>query len=353
MNFLVQNDYLPHNEDFKSLAEFDAEKSTDLVKSFIKKIKKQLKPTSVNAYVSPIILFFDMNRAPLYKKEISRIKDKNDLEQGGHSPVTDEDLQNMIRISNHPGDISLILFLSSTGMRPGGLLDPVLRVKHLVYMSDPDNPKNTEYCYAVKTYDGSREGYWAFLTPEATRVLNDYFEWCKNERSEVFNDESPIFAKVGLRSDFDYVTRYSLYNLLNKIYGKSGINRIKKGFRYDKALTYMYRIRFNTVLKLNNDVNSNIVEKLMAHKKGLDGTYLQPTREECFTEFVKAIPELTVDPTERQKLEIIEKQNEIEANTVRIKQLEKQDDEIEQLKRNQERLEKMWYEATHKPIPQN
>lgn len=41
----------------------------------------------------------------------------------------------------------------------------------------------------------------------------------------------------------------------------------------------------------------------MAHKRGLDGTYLQPTREECFIEFVKAIPELTISDNERIKLE--------------------------------------------------
>jgi len=54
-------------------------------------------------------------------------------------------------------------------------------------------------------------------------------------------------------------------------------------------------------MKLNNEVNSNIAEKLMAHKKGLDGVYFKPTREECFAEFVKAIPELTVDESERLK----------------------------------------------------
>ena len=64
---------------------------------------------------------------------------------------------------------------------------------------------------------------------------------------------------------------------------------------------YMFRKRFSIILKLKNDVNSNITEKLMAYKKGLDGTYLQPTREECFREFVKAISQLTIDPTERQK----------------------------------------------------
>ena len=101
---------------------------------------------------------------------------------------------------------------------------------------------------------------------------------------------------------------------------------IKKGNRYDKALVYMFRKRFNTILKLNNDVNSNIAEKLMAHKKGLDGVYLKPTREECFREFVKAIPQLTIDPTERQKIEIETKQEritELELKTETIFDLEK------------------------------
>ena len=38
----------------------------------------------------------------------------------------------------------------------------------------------------------------------------------------------------------------------------------------------------------------------MAHKRGLDATYLQPTMEECYAEFKKAIPELTVDGTARK-----------------------------------------------------
>jgi len=54
---------------------------------------------------------------------------------------------------------------------------------------------------------------------------------------------------------------------------------------YDKSLAHGFRKRFNTILKLNNEVNSNIAEKLMAHKRGLDGHYFVPTIEECFEEF--------------------------------------------------------------------
>ena len=97
----------------------------------------------------------------------------------------------MIAICNHTGDIALILFLSSTGMRPGGLTDPVLRIKHLQYMTNPIGWTNTKYCYAVKIYDGSRQHYWGFLTPETTIALDKYFAWRKNTRHEEFTDETP------------------------------------------------------------------------------------------------------------------------------------------------------------------
>jgi len=144
----------------------------------------------------------------------------------------------------------------------------------------------------------------AFLTPEATKTLSRYLE-SRKIKGESVNDESPIFhsqyrkenQESALKTDFARVT---MANLIKA----SGVKRVRVSkHSFDKSVMYMFRKRFNTILKLNNDVNSNIAEKLMAHKRGLDGTYLQPTREECFAEFVKAIPDLTIDPTQRLKLE--------------------------------------------------
>jgi len=71
-----------------------------------------------------------------------------------------------------------------------------------------------------------------------------------------------------------------------------------------------FRKRFNTILKLKNEVNSNVAEKLLGHKNGLDGVYLKPTRDQCFTEFRKAISDLMIDDSERQRLKIEQLQQE-------------------------------------------
>jgi hypothetical protein len=105
---------------------------------------------------------------------------------------------------------------------------------------------------------------------------------------------------------------------------KAGIERIKSGNRYDKAMSYGFRKRFNTILKLNNEINSNIVEKLMAHKNGLDGSYLKPTREQCFNEFVKAIEDLTIDDSERDKIKIqslVQEKSEVEKIKLEVKEM--------------------------------
>ena len=119
------------------------------------------------------------------------------------------------------------------------------------------------------------------------------------------------------------MTADSVRQTLTNLMKLAGIERKKTGNRFDKAIVYGFRKRFNGILKMNNEVNSNIAEKLMAHKRGLDGNYLKPTIEQCFEEFRKAIPELTIDPTERQK--------------AKIQMLEQEKSEIEQ--KNEDLLE--------------
>jgi integrase/recombinase XerD len=75
----------------------------------------------------------------------------------------------------------------------------------------------------------------------------------------------------------------------------------------------------------------------MAHKKGLDGVYFKPTREDCFREFRKTIPQLTLSESERLKLEV---SNLTENNDSMVKQYEDRISKTESLlKKVLERLD--------------
>ena len=303
MRFASEFKYVKHDEDFESLLDYDSEKITDILEEFVNYLEGcGLVFETVKTTLASPELFFEMNRKIWHKKLVRRSMQRPDRVPGGRVPVTTEDIQNMLKYcARSLRKQAIIHFLTSTGIRPAALIDPVLRIKHLVSMPNPYDPINhPHYCYAVKVYDESKDGYWVFLTPEARKIIDRYLNGRKLQ-GEKLDDNSPIFTTLGSRWNTKnrHLTDDNMKEILDKIIKGSKIDRKKVGNRYDKSLTYMFRKRFNTILKLNNAVNSNIAEKLMAHKKGLDGTYLQPTMEECYHEFVKAISDLAIDDSQR------------------------------------------------------
>jgi len=258
---------------------------------FVSKFKiNNLTYSSGNNYLSAVELFLDMNEIPYPKKVIRKLLPSNDVKPGGERPYTTEEVSRMLDYSSKLRTKALIHFFASIGPRPNAMHDPSLCLRHVLEMQDN--------CKAVLIYEGSKEEYWGFLTPEASKVFDDY-KRSRRLNGETLTEDSPMFEAKGKPMN-DRIARQLMENVIKK----AGIERKKKGRRYDKALFYGFRKRFNTILKINDSVNYNIAEKLMAHKRGLDGVYLKPTREECFQEFRKAIPELTISPIERQRIEL-------------------------------------------------
>jgi len=318
MDFLVRYQIIKTNDDYDSLAQFENERVTDVLEEFVARLNKELQKTSaVKTMLAAPELFFEMNRKMWHKKLVRRGIKKDGQIKSGKLPATNEDVQRMLDVTKSLRDKIVIHFLASTGSRPAGITDPVLKMKHLVKM-----PQN---CYGIKIYDESEEGYWGFLTPEASKALDRYFSWRKGIRKEEFNEETPIFANHSRNAKYQHMSEMSLRKIVENAIQKAGIERTKVGSKYDKATITMFRKRFNGKLKMENRVNSNIAEKLMAHKRGLDATYLQPTREECFAEFVKAVSELTVSSEERQKLKLAQQEKKISEYQI-------QQNEIKELK---------------------
>jgi integrase len=280
---------------YEELAKLDTEEIQTKLENWIMEMKSaHLRKATIRVPLAAVEKFLDINRKLYYKKVLhSLLTEDKDL-GGGNMPFTNEDIQNMLVATKKLRTKALVLFLASTGTRPQALVDPVLRKKHLVEM--PGN------CYAVRIYDNTKEGYWSFLTPEARKALDNYLN-SRKRNGERITEESPLFANLAKHAKHANMSIQNVYDVLKGLYKLASIERTKVGFRYDKAITYGFRKRFNTILKLNNNVNSNIAEKLMAHKRGLDGAYLTPTREECFAEFEKAIKDLTVDDKERLKVQ--------------------------------------------------
>jgi len=263
----------------------------------------------------------------------------------GFKPYTSEQIQDMIDHEDRIRNQTFIHFMASLGARIG-IHDHSLLIKHLI----PMTYQNENDCYAVLMYadkdltpeeketnntlgNNDEYSYYGFLTPEATNHLKKYFERRENQ-GEILDGNSPVFrtfehGKYNQNGKVQQLTRKGAISLMFRIVSKSGVNREKQGRRYNIQMDHGFRKRFNTVLKLDSRVNANIAEKLMAHKRGLDGTYLTPTRDECFKEFIKAITQLTINPKQRDR-QLIEEQrveiNQLKKAQMKIKQLEAKQD---------------------------
>ena len=278
---------------------------------------RNIKRITIKGYLKPVYLFLDVNKIHYFPKVLSKMMRKDKTKKGNDKPFTDEDIQNMLDYTNSSRNKALVLFFTSIGGRPACLVDPILRFKHLFSMPFS--------CKAILFYANSDEEYWGFLTPESTKA----FEVYRDERiknGENITPESPLFVvQKEVKREETNLTLDSLYSIFVNLQKKAHVEKIKIGNRYDKALMYGFRKRFNTILKIDSNVNSNIAEKLLAHKNGLDGVYFKPTREECFSEFVKAIPQLMVSKAEKLCLKLEKSESEKDD---KIKKLESEMKEV-------------------------
>lgn len=306
------------------------EKLQIMIEDYVMDLKKRINPNSIPSYVHPLKLFLECNDIDLNWRKIKRLFPQP-VKPTGDSAYSTKDIKKMLDCTPNLRNRALIHFLASTGCRIGAL--PVMKLKHLLEM-----PKG---CKLVQVYEDSIEEYYTFLTLEASKILDEYLEQRKKDY-EHLNPESPVFRtkySLGI-AKAKSMTKKAMQAVIDRSVRNAGIRHFseKKNGRYLIQLDHGFRKRFNTILKANNEVNSNIAEKLMGHRRGLDGVYFKPTKEQCFEEFRKACPQLIVDEKYRLEEEIKNKNkklHELESNKDRrISNLESKIEQITALLEN-------------------
>ena len=319
-------------KDYDSLLKLDSEQLQTILEDYVMHLKKTVSPNSVPVYMTGVKHFFTMNRIKIFWEIINKMFPEK-VKRSGQKAWTNEHIQKMLEFNTSKRNRAIIHIMASTGARIG-IFNYSLQMRHLKDMGDGYR--------AILIYADEPEEYWAFLTPEATDALEEYFEERKND-NEKFYPESPII-RVAYRLGIEKakpIGRNAVISMIFRSINRSGIKRTRVHKHFDIQMDHGFRKRFNIILKLNNSVNSNIAEKIMGHSVSipLDGTYLPSTDsrviEKCFEEFKKAIPELTIDDAAR-------KQAVIDVKNMKISELEKANtklaDRDEEIKKQSQRL---------------
>jgi len=310
-------------KDYDSLLKLSKDDIQILIEDYVMYLKKTVNPNSVDTMMRGVKHFFVINKVGLYWELVHKLYPEK-IKASGFMPFTTKDVQSMLTATTSKRNKAIIHFLASTGSRIG-VFDYGLSMKHLKNMGNS--------CMAVLIYADEKDEYWSFLTPEATDSLNDYFQQ-RQDDGEKFTDDSPIFrSKYSLGIEKAKPLRLkSVQSLIFRILENSDVKRVRINKNYNIQMAHGFRKRFNTIMKLDSEINSNIAEKILGHSvtHKLDNTYFVPSIDELFNEFKKAIPELIIGEEFRLKLENElkdKKIQELESDKKRIAELERNMDE--------------------------
>ena len=281
-------------KDYDDVVGIDKKELQKMVETYVIYLKKKISPNTIKTYLNPIKTFLEVNDIDLNWRKIKRLYPTK-IKTSGASAYNTEDVKKMLDNTTDLRNKTMIHFIASSGVRVGAV--PEMKLRHI-----RDMPLD---CKSILVYEDSIEEYNTFLTPEASKSLDDYLQQRRKD-GEILNDESPLFREfyqLG-SSNIKSITTKAIHGIMSRVIKKSNLRGQKKNNRYSTQLVHGFRKRFDTILKLNKDVNDNIIEKMLGHKKGLDGVYFQPTIEQMFNEFKNGIDDLTISDDYRNKIKI-------------------------------------------------
>lgn len=293
-------------KDIESILSIEDKKLQEMLEDYLFYLKKRQNARSVKLPFAALELLCIVNdKLGINFKKIRRMFPASE-QISGKKPWTTTQIQKMLESTVELRTKALIHILSSTGCRIGAL--PDVKLRHI-----KDMPHD---CMSILFYEGTNDEYLGFLTPEASEILKKYFQNRKSD-GEHLTENSPLFRthySIGV-SKPKTMALNSLKQLIQRAIKNAKLRGKKQGKRYDTQQSHGFRKRFNTILKLNKEINPAVAEKLMGHKVNLDSVYFSPTEVDLFEEFQKGIPDLTINDSERLK--------------IRNKKLEKEKSELE------------------------
>ncbi|MDP3779714.1 MAG: hypothetical protein Q8Q69_00785 [Nitrosopumilaceae archaeon] len=281
-------------KDFDSLLEAPEKNIQELLEDYIMYLKKKVSPNTVPVYFAPIELFFTMNDVDTNYKKLRKLFPATEKSASGRA-YTRQEIQKILRNAKTKRGRALVFLLASSGLRKGAI--PGIKLKHM--------KKIDENSYSILIYEGSKQEDYVFTTPEATIPIDEYLDERRKD-GEYMDGETPLFRNdysLGIEKVKPCATD-SISKLTGRLVSCIERKKITKR-RYDVQQEYGFRKFFSTIIKNTMGITPTMTEKLINHigVVQLDGNYFKPTVEQMFEAYKKAIPELTIEDSERYKVQ--------------------------------------------------
>lgn len=240
--------------------------------------ERKVSPSTIRVHIAALKHFFEMNDfVDINWKKISKYVGEF-YTVAEDRPYTREEIGKLINAAHSLRDKAIILLLSSSGLRIGGLLK--LRLKDLTPLPGYD-------IYRIIVYKKTREQYTTFCTPEARRMLDQYLDF-RRRMGEKLTPDSLLFRREFNRlqarapsSTEKPLERSALFSTITRLSIELAIKeeqhlvegQLRKGQpRSEVKALHGFRKYFATCLETEG-VNPVYVELLLGHDMGLKNAY--------------------------------------------------------------------------------
>jgi integrase len=284
----------------------DTRKIEDHITDFITSMKKEGKSfRAIYNYVSAICKYYRMKRVSLDTKHIREYlpefkKSKKDR------PYEYEEIRRLLDIADERMR-TVILLLASTGMRIRAI--PGLRLRNI----EKVEIDAATSIYKIMVYEGFKEEYITFTTPECTVAIDSYLKMRERYGEKLNTNSFVIREQFDVRDPFAIskckeVKANTLTGKLIDLAVRAGIRQkeLLEGkphgtIRNDVPIAHGFR-KFFTSQLVKSDLKSELRWLLEGHNlKANDPAYVRTQEEDLLEQYQKGIDNLTIDPDNRLK----------------------------------------------------
>jgi integrase len=302
--------------------------------------RKEISPSTLKTMLQPIKTFLDAydDVTDLIKwRRISKAMPKAKRFANDRVPTLEE-LRKLIEYPDRR--IKAVVYtMCSSGIRIGAW--EYLKWKHITPIYSPKNDKEVIAAKLV-VYAGEPEEHFSYITPEAYHALKDYMDFRTLWGEQVTGDswlvrnyfktadvkrKSPRGGNFGKTTKPRQIDQKSLNRLIIRAWQEQGIRDILEhgnghARRHEFKAAHSMRKYFKT--RAEQVMNRLNVEFLMGHSIGLNSNYYRPTEQELLTDYIKAVPSLTINDTNVENLrqQFQDKEKQIEKISARLDSFE-------------------------------
>ena len=316
--------------------------------------KDELKPTSVVTLVPCIKLFLSMNDILLNWTKINKLLPRSDLAADDEA-YSREDIQKMLNYTDLRGKV-IILLLSSSGMRLGGLAE--LRVGDITPIYDKNDPNNHVLAAHVRVYATSADyAYDTFITLETWGFYQQYLDLRRSWGESITKDSPAIIVRFNKRTLKEKAPKpiheHTIQDMIITIRKKAGVDVKSKNYngRYVTKSVHGFRKWFNTTLKSIKTKDGQPAvqfinkERLLGHRLtgalSLENNYDRMDKvKELLSDYLKAVHELTVADDARLALKVSVLENDVATYRTVELEISQKDKEIRELQTKMEAVER-------------